>query len=56
MSEAVFDTGPLIHLHEIEQLSIIPAIFKTIQIPEQVVREITNAPILDYIKHYPDQI
>jgi len=56
MHEAVFDTGPLIHLHEIEQLIIIPAIFISIQIPEQVVREITNAPILSFIQQHSTKI
>jgi len=56
MHEAVFDTGPLIHLYEIEQLVIIPAIFKSIQIPEQVFREITNTPILSFIQYHSTKI
>jgi len=56
MHDAVFDTGPLIHLHEIAQLKIIISIFKTIQIPEQVVREITNDPIISFIQQHSEKI
>ncbi|MDD2367645.1 MAG: hypothetical protein PHN84_15965 [Desulfuromonadaceae bacterium] len=56
MHDAVFDTGPLIHLHEIDQLKIITSVFASIQIPEQVVREITNPPILSFIQLHSENI
>ena len=56
MHDAVFDTGPLIHLHEIDQLKIITSVFTSIQIPDQVVREITNPPILSFIQQYSESI
>lgn len=56
MHDAVFDTGPLIHLHEIDQLKIITSVFASIQIPEQVVREITNPPVLSFIQQHSENI
>jgi predicted nucleic acid-binding protein len=53
---AVVDTGPLIHLNEIDHLEIITAVFNNLHIPEYVEREIHNEPILQFIRQKTDQI
>jgi predicted nucleic acid-binding protein len=54
--DAVVDTGPLIHLHEIDQLEIITAVFSNLHLPEYVEREIRNEPILQFIHLHSDRI
>lgn len=56
MNNAVVDTGPLIHLHEIAQLELITAVFSNLHIPEYVIREIRNEPILNFIYLHSDRI
>lgn len=56
MYNAVVDTGPLIHLHEIDQLEIIIAVFSSLHLPEYVEREIRNEPILRFIHLHTDLI
>lgn len=56
VNNAVIDTGPLIHLHEIDQLEIITAVFSNLHIPEYVKREIRNEPILKFIALHSDRI
>ena len=53
---AVVDTGPLIHLHEIDQLEIITAVFSKLHLPEYVEREIRNEPILKFIHQNTERI
>jgi predicted nucleic acid-binding protein len=53
---AVFDTSPLIHLYEIEQLDLATEVFRSIHLPEHVEREIINDPIHDFIQQHPDRI
>ena len=50
MYSAVFDTGPLIHLHEINQLELVITVFNTLHLPEQVKREIRNEAIIQFLK------
>jgi predicted nucleic acid-binding protein len=56
MLNAVVDTGPLIHLHEIDRLAIITAVFSKLHLPEYVEREIHNEPILQFIYQNTAQI
>ncbi|MFZ4860283.1 MAG: DUF3368 domain-containing protein [Desulfuromonadaceae bacterium] len=56
MHNAVVDTGPLLHLYEIDNLEMITAVFSTIHLPESVVREINNEPILQFIRKNTVQI
>lgn len=56
MPEAVVDTGPLIHLDEIDQLLLLLAVFPTIHIPEAVVGELTNQKAKAFISQYADKI
>jgi predicted nucleic acid-binding protein len=53
---AVVDTGPMIHLHEIDQLGIIIAVFSKLHLPDYVEREIHNEPILQFIRQNTVQI
>jgi predicted nucleic acid-binding protein len=46
---AVFDTGPLIHLHEINRLELVLTVFNMIHLPEQVQREIHNEAIIQFL-------
>jgi predicted nucleic acid-binding protein len=54
--EAVTDTGPFIHLDEIQHLELLPAVFKTIIVPEQVIRELTNPSARTFIEQHPKSI
>jgi predicted nucleic acid-binding protein len=56
MPEAVVDTGPLIHLDEINQLILLLAVFSTIHIPEAVVGELTNQKAKAFISQYTEKI
>jgi len=56
MCNAVVDTGPLIHLHEIEHLEILTAVFGKLHLPENVKLEISNEPILQFIHQHSDKI
>ena len=56
MHDAVLDTSPLIHLHEIDCRDLVTAVFRNIYIPEHVESEIRNEPILQFIHLHPDQI
>lgn len=56
VNNAVIDTGPLIHLHEIDQLEIITVVFGSLHIPEYVKREIRNEPILKFIDLHSERI
>lgn len=49
MHNAVIDTGPLIHLHEINRLEFVKAVFNMIHLPEQVKREIHNEAIIQFL-------
>jgi len=55
MTEAVVDTGPLVHLDEISHLHLLPPEFSSIIIPEAVCRELTNQTAHTFIKQYPDK-
>lgn len=50
MHSAVFDTGPLIHLHEINRLELVITVFNTLHLPEQVKREIRNEAIIQFLQ------
>lgn len=50
MRNAVFDTGPLIHLHEINRLELVITVFNTLHLPEQVKREIRNEAIIQFLQ------
>jgi len=54
--DAVIDTGPLIHLHEIDRLDLVTAVLRNIHLPEHVEREIRNEPIIQYIHQNTDRI
>lgn len=54
--DAVIDTGPLIHLHEIDRLNLVTAVFRNIHLPKHVEREIRNEPIIQYIHQNTDRI
>jgi len=41
MSEVIIDTGPLLHLHEINRLSLLNR-FDQFHLPEEVARELTD--------------
>lgn len=56
MPEAVVDTGPLIHLDEIDQLLLLLAVFPATHIPEAVVGELTNQKAKAFISLYADRI
>lgn len=50
MHNAVFDTGPLIHLHEIDRLELVITVFNKLHLPEQVKREIHNEAIIQFMQ------
>ena len=52
MPDAVVDTGPLIHLDEIGQLTLLLDIFETLHIPEAVLGELTNTEAKAFINSY----
>jgi len=54
--DAVVDTGPLIHLHEVDSLELITAVFSNLHLPEYVFTEIHNDLIRQFIRRYTDQI
>jgi predicted nucleic acid-binding protein len=56
MPDAVTDTGPFIHLDEIQQLEVLTAVFNTILVPEQVIREISNLTVLSFIEQHPEVV
>lgn len=53
MLDAVTDTGPFIHLDEIQHLELLPAVFNTIIVPEQVMRELSNQSARSFIEQNP---
>lgn len=52
MPDAVVDTGPLIHLDEIRQLTLLLDIFETLHIPEAVLEELTNTEAKAFINSH----
>ena len=56
MLDAVTDTGPFIHLDEIQHLDLLSAVFNTILVPEQVFRELSNQTALTFIEQHPKTI
>lgn len=56
MPDAVSDSGPLIHLDEIQQLSLLALVFTKIHIPEQVLREISNVTVHAFIQQHTEII
>lgn len=54
MLDGVSDTGPLIHLDEIQQLEIIPQLFNQVFIPDYVIREISNQTVHSFTQKNPD--
>ena len=50
MHHAVFDTGPLIHLHEINRLELVITVFIMLHLPAQVKREIRNEAIIKFLQ------
>lgn len=56
MHDAVTDTGPFIHLDEIQQLDLLTAVFNTIRVPEQVIRELSNQTAQIFIEQNLESI
>jgi hypothetical protein len=49
--DAITDTGPFIHLDEIKYLELLPVVFKTIIVPEQVTRELSSPSARSFIEN-----
>ena len=56
MHDAVTDTGPFIHLDEIQQLDLLTAVFNSVRVPEQVIRELSNQTAQTFIEQNPESI